>query len=364
MHVVVPTLLGATAIVFAGVAIIAVRVVAFRRWYERETNGIAWFGRTTARKEAFARELARRGALTARVLPLLRRMLPLFPGPPNSFGLTAPPHCTDERFRFATDWQPSEQDLFVVTQMRCGTTWMQQIAHEVLLRGGGDLGDDAGRHLHTLSPWIESNWGVPIDEAPLLGERRMRVIKSHLPASLLRVHPAARYIYVTRHPAACFASTADFLSMLIGPITPGRAGLLDWFCSDAMWWGSWPDHVEGWWRASQRSRNVLFLHYEEMAADLPGTVDRVARFVGVDLSAAERREVVRKSGFAWMKEHEARFTMAAPTAFSGHGSFLRSGKASRSADVEKAERERIAAFCRERLRGASYPLARFYPDMA
>ena len=45
-------------------------------------------------------------------------------------------------------------------------------------------------------------------------------------------------------------------------------------------------------------------------------------------------------------------------------SFLQSGSRDRDRDIGKADRERIAAFVRERLEGATYPLARFYPEIA
>jgi uncharacterized glyoxalase superfamily protein PhnB len=56
-----------------------------------------------------------------------------------------------------------------------------------------------------------------------------------------------------------------------------------------------------------------------------------------------------------MKRQEERFEMSPPTPFSvgGDARFLRSGSRERERDVEDAERERILAFCRERLRGGA-----------
>jgi aryl sulfotransferase len=253
--------------------------------------------------------------------------------------------------------------VFVVTQMKCGTTWMQQIVYEIAMRGRGNLGDDDGRHIYAVSPWIEASWAVSMEDAPRLGDRRLRLIKSHLPTKLLPIGGKGRYVYVTRHPVACFASCADFIGMLLGPLAPSRKALLDWFCSERMWWGPWPDHVEGWWQAARNHPNVLFLHFEEMRANLPATIDRVAAHLGVQLSPDERDAVVHKSEFEYMKAHEERFSMAPPSPFGETGDFLPSGRADRHADVLLPERARIIAFCRERLRGGSYPLARFYPDL-
>ena len=60
---------------------------------------------------------------------------------------------------------------------------------------------------------------------------------------------------------------------------------------------------------------------------------------------------------------EEHFEMTAPTPFQSTGSFLASGSRDREKDGAPAERERIRAFCRERMDGASYPAAKYYPDL-
>lgn len=347
-------------------AAVAFELARFKRWFARETNGMAFFGRTAGEREAFAAEVREQG----------RWVVPLMTGPARAFGgilpngvnfngTTAPPQCGRSDFQRAVHYQPQPTDVFVVTQMKCGTTWMMQLVYEVLSHGHGDLSDTGGRHIYGVASWIEASWAQPLGAAPELGDSRSRMIKSHLPASLLPIDDRARYIYVTRHPAACFASCVDFINTLIGAVAPERARLLAWFCSDRMWWGSWPDHVAGWWDAAQDRPNVLFVHFEEMLDDLGAVVDKVAAHCGIVLTGEERASVVRKSTFAYMKEHEERFTMSPPTAFQKDRiGFLRSAGASSRRELPPGERERIATFCRDRLAGSRYPLARFYPDLA
>ena len=345
-------------------AVVVTIIVRYQRWWVRETAGTAFFGRPSNERRAFAREARQRGRHAVRLMTMLTRLLGArLPNGVNFHGTTAPPQCHRADFVRAVNYRPDEGDVFVVTQMKCGTTWMQQIVYEVLMRGRGNLGDDGARHIYAVSPWIEASWAVPLDDAPRLGERKMRLIKSHMPAKLLPINDKARYVYVTRHPAACFASCADFIDMLVGAVAPSRERLADWFCSERMWWGPWPDHVEGWWRAAQEQPNVLFVHFEEMRKDLGMVVDRVAALLGVKLSAEERDAVIRKSHFDYMKEHEEQFTMAPPTAFKSDDAFLRSGSTDRHRDVGAGERDRIVAFCRQRLRGGTYPVERFYPDL-
>ena len=132
-----------------------------------------------------------------------------------------------------------------------------------------------------------------------------------------------------------------------------------------MWWMSWPDHVESWWKRSQQHDNVLFVHYEELKQDLPGMVTKIAEFLNTPLSDDEHKKVVHKAGFEYMKEHEYYFEMFAPNVFSVSNDirFMQSGALNRHEDTDAIERERINEFCRERLANASYPLATYYPDV-
>jgi hypothetical protein len=342
----------------------AIHLLRFRRWYEGATVGAAYYGRPAPERAAFKEELRARSRLVVRLAALRARLAPPRGLPSAEVHGIHVPAQTRPAFERAMLHRPEKGDVFVATQMKCGTTWMQQVVYEVLSHGRGDLGDAGHRHLYALSPWLEAPTSVRVEDAPRVGARGHRMIKTHLPASHCPFSEEALYVYVTRQPVACFASTVDFVRMLMGPIAPALPGLVDWFCSDRMWWRPWPDHVEGWWRLAAERPNVLFVHYEEMLADLPACVDRVAAFLGETLSGDEREAVVFRSGFAQMKAHEELFEMHPPTPFSvGGGAFLKSGRGDREGDVGAAERERILSFCRERLRGAAYPAARFYPEL-
>jgi len=340
-------------------------VVASFRWLRKQTTRDRYFSRPLPERRALKAEIARRARLFVPVMTALARV-PWIPDFDRKYRGVAfsPMVCPRAVFEAATRYQPDSRDIFVATQMKCGTTWMQQVVFEILCRGRGDLSDTGLRHMYAASPWIESVASVSMEDAPRIGESQARIIKTHLPALLCPYSEKARYIYVTRHPVACFASCIDFTRFVAGPLMRPE-GWLDKFCSDDMWWQPWPDHVAGWWDWSVSRSNVLFVHYEDMLADLGTQVDAVAAFLGVELLADERAAVVRKCGFAYMKEHEEVFEMTPPSYFSMRGgSYFASGKAERVHDVGPEATARIGAFCRERLAGAAYPLERFYPDVA
>jgi hypothetical protein len=241
---------------------------------------------------------------------------------------------------------------------------MQQIVYEIVMRGRGDLSDRGHGHLYAVCPWIDAVNSVSIEQAPLVGDPPTRIIKCHLPIELCPYDEQAKYIYVARHPVSCFASIVDFNRANLGPLVPPVDTLADWFCSDRMYWLPWPRHVDGWWQQAQHRNNVLFVHFEEMKKDFGAVRDRIASFLGCDLTPEEQQQVARRCSFEYMKNHEEVFEMAPPTMFSATGGeFMASGRMARHDDVPPEVRQRIAEYCRQALKGRAYPAQRFYPDL-
>jgi aryl sulfotransferase len=356
--------LGALVLLF----VLAMTYLAwYVQWETAQTAGMAYYGRPLAERRSLKQRIHRYSLPIKPVVQLLalanrgRAQMPAF----EFDGVYGPTKVSSPAvFERAARYQPRPEDVFVVTQMRCGTTWMQQLVYQVVTRGRGEFGDGARGHLYAISPWIDAVNSVSIEDAPLVGERPTRIIKSHLPTRLCPYSSQARYLYVTRHPVSCFASIVDYNRSLLGPLAPPVTTLADWFCSDRMYWLPWPRHVDGWWEWAASRDNVLFVHFEDMKKNFPAVRERVERFLGYELTAAERSQVDERSSFRYMKEHEEFFEMAPPTMYSaGGGEFLASGRESRKDDVTPVIAEQIATYCRQALAGRNYPVDRFYPDL-
>ncbi|MEO8636054.1 MAG: sulfotransferase domain-containing protein [Gemmatimonadales bacterium] len=339
------------------------------KWEDEQSVGLAYYGRTAAGREAFKRTLRRHAWLLSPILRLnaasakldFRKISFLYKG-------VAGPHgsCSEASFATGEAYAAGAADIFVVTQMKCGTTWMQHVVYEVLQRGQGRL-VESGTAMYAVSPWLEGRKSVSLTDAPLIGaERPSRIIKTHFPAQLCPRSPAARYIYVARHPVSCFASCIDFVVTNVGGMAPTVEAFEQWYCSpELMWWGTWPDHVKGWWDRIAGDRNVLFLYFEDMKRDLDATVQQVAAFLGVaPLSAAERARVVEKCSFKYMQEHQDNFEMHPPHILQTNAELFVSGTADRHKDVPAEIQERIGQWSGTQMQGSSFPLARVYPDVA
>ncbi len=349
--------------------VMGVYLATVLKWEDDQTIGLNYYGRPLAERERFKRTLARHAALLSPMLWLNGRMTTVdfkrariqhkgVSGPAGS--------CSVESFERAESYQPTPDDIFVVTQMKCGTTWMQQVVFEILHRGRGNL-VETGRTMYSVSPWLEGRKSVSLADAPMVGtDRKARIIKTHLPIALCPYDPAARFIYVARHPASCFASCVDFVQTNVGAMAPSMAAFEQWYCSkDLMWWGTWTDHVLGWWRWSKEQQNVLFLYFEDMKKDLPAVVRQVAAFMRVSpLSDDEVASIAHKSSFTYMQEHQTSFEMQPPHILQSRAKLFVSGSAERHKDVPEEVRLRVMGWAARELAGTGFPLARAYPDVA
>ncbi len=204
----------------------------------------------------------------------------LFPKPPESFKLPA--------------LRPD--DVVITPFAKSGTTWLQQIFHQ--LRTGGDMDfDDISR----VVPWLETAYLLNFDlNAPQ--RAKPRGFKSHLPYTA--IPKDGRYINSVRHPADAAYSMFKFMEGWFiepGTITADEVAHKRFIQSNGYF-----EHLISWWQQKDDS-NVLFMAYEHMLADPPGTIARVAAFCDIPLSDDLLTLVLERSSISYMSEHKDRF---------------------------------------------------------
>ncbi len=196
-------------------------------------------------------------------------------------------------------FRPKPTDIIISPYNKSGTTWLQQIVHG--LRTRGDMAfDDISR----VVPWIEMSAELGIDiDAP---QRALpRAFKSH--HTWHDVPKGGRYIVSIRDPKDVLVSSFRFMEGWF--FERGSIPLEDYarrnYLTPSDGEGYW-QHLLSWW-PQRNQETVLLLSFQAMKRDLPGTVQRVAEFIGVGLDDALLELVVRQSSFAFMRAHVDRF---------------------------------------------------------
>ena len=141
------------------------------KWEDEQTVGLKYYGLPLAGRERFKKALRVHARLLRPILWLNGQgaKLDFRKARIEYQGVSAPTgSCSVESFEKAATYQPRPEDIFVATQMKCGTTWMQHIVFQILYRGKGDL-VETGREMYAVAPWIEGRKSVPMEQAPLLG---------------------------------------------------------------------------------------------------------------------------------------------------------------------------------------------------
>lgn len=225
--------------------------------------------------------------------------------------------------RWAT-WQPRAGDILVCTPPKCGTTWTQTIL-SMLVHGGPTLPEP----VPVLSPWIDADMGVPVDEVAAALERQpnRRVVKTHTPADGFPVWEGVTVVAVYRHPLDVFFSLRRHIANRSGvdgdhamllPVAESLTHFLDGeadtddFDRDNL--ATITLHFAE-TALSGRLPGLHLFHYADMVADPPSAVARLAEAAGIGADAALIASVAEATSFGAMKSRAADYVPVAGTGF-------------------------------------------------
>lgn len=248
------------------------------------------------------------------------------------------------RGRMAHHTRPD--DIFVASYPRSGTTWLQQI----LLVLAND-GEPSFVHVDDAAPWFERSLALGTrTAADFESLPSPRVFKTHLPHAWLP--PGARYVYVRRDGRDVAVSYFHLYRSHLG-YEQSFETFFDAFLAGRVQYRSWFKHVEG-WQACADAPGVRLVDYEQLQADLAGTMAVLDAWLGLGRGPTRCAELAELCTFEHMKARERRFDHATePRAGRGRadGSFIRQGRSGSFEGVlSEAQRGAFAAAARHRHR--------------
>jgi hypothetical protein len=213
-----------------------------------------------------------------------------------------------------------EDDIFICTPAKCGTTWTQAIC-AMLVFGEADHGYKPG----AVSPWIDADF-APIDEylRTIDEQTHRRFIKTHTPLDGIPFYPECTYLVILRDPRDVFFSGLNHRDNLVDPETaavfpqePNPFG--DWLtrkfdpsACDQQSIEQLAHFLNSYWPYRNLS-NLHMFHYTDMKNDLPGVVARMAQALGYAYDDDQIQAFAAEAGFETMKNNADQFTPEAGT---------------------------------------------------
>jgi aryl sulfotransferase len=223
-------------------------------------------------------------------------------------------------------FRPRPDDIIVATYPKSGTTWMQRILSLLIFRSEEPLA------LDRTFPWLEVN-RRPIEAVvnELEAQRHRRSVKTHVPFDGVPRFETAKYIHVSRdgrdvcmsYHNHCMGFRAEALARMdaIGlaePTLRRRYPRVDpdltihfrnWLTtgaitgeSDGTPYLSYFAYEKTFWDARKRD-NLLFVHYDDLQADLTGEMRRIANFLDIDITDSELSRMAGSASFDSMRKN-------------------------------------------------------------
>ena len=212
---------------------------------------------------------------------------------------------TDEGWLKGQNFQPRSTDVFVSGSPKTGTTWVQQIVHQ--LRTGGDM--DFGEVIEVI-PVVEFAHDLQLD-LEVKQKAFPRCFKTHY--WYPRCPKGARYIWSVREPCAAAYS---YFHMFEGWLfQPGEVSAEEYIREEWLPQGepqklteyaSYFHHLVSWW-PHRNDPDVLLVFYEDLKECYESSVRSIAEFMGITDEGCIQ-VALERSTFEFMKQHADKFS--------------------------------------------------------
>ena len=207
------------------------------------------------------------------------------------------------------NFSPRPTDVLITTAPKAGTTWMQQILHQ--LRSGGD---DSFQSIYDVVPWLEMpregmSWQQVLARYEAIDNPR--IFKTHCTWPQTPGSDVVKIILTSRDPRDCCVSFYHHVMDMTDEARE-QAGLklpesFDQYLERWLTYAAWFRNVQSWW-PHRTDSNLLWLRYEDLKQDLDRYLDQILVFLGWEISPAQRPMILEYCSFNWMKAHTERFT--------------------------------------------------------
>lgn len=226
---------------------------------------------------------------------------------------------SDDKLELYRNFETRRDDVWIATYPKSGTTWMQEIVY--LIMNDCDVDKAKLCPLEDRSPFLEIVWPNHKTVADL---ESPRIISTHFPLSLLpNIHKKVKLIYVVRNPKDVAVSYYHFINMIkMLENTGDFRTFAEMFMNGMVTYGPWWQHIAEYLKVKEE---IFFVHYEDLIISPKENIEKLAKFLGKNLTDFQIDIIVKASSFDSMKNNPMA-NRKVNTAYREDGNFIRKGK--------------------------------------
>ncbi|MFN8284859.1 MAG: sulfotransferase domain-containing protein [Chitinophagales bacterium] len=218
------------------------------------------------------------------------------------------------------DYEDRETDIYLVTYIKSGTTWMQVILHNLVTDGNMDF-----EHIYDVSPWPQNEAynGDSVERINKLPSPR--ILKSHDKYAFYNADCKNKFIFVYRDGKDVAVSLFHHNKNYKDPDLTFDENFKEYF-SDSTEQANWFKFTNEWLQ-NKNNFNILYVSYDDMKNNFDASLERIASFLNIELTAEKLERTKKHASFEYMKQHESKFGEIPPAhARLVYNQFIRKGE--------------------------------------
>lgn len=198
------------------------------------------------------------------------------------------------------DYEDRQSDIYLVSFLKSGTTWMQVILYNML-----HSGDMNFKHIYDVSPWPQNEAFNGNSPDKLKDYPSPRIIKSHDKYNFFNNDCVNKFIFVYRDGKDVAVSLFHQNKNYNSPDITFNENFNNYFKDEKakLNWFSFTKE----WLENKNKFQILYVSYEDLKTNFDTTIHKIAAYLNVTLTEEISQRIKFHSSFEYMKAHETKF---------------------------------------------------------
>jgi hypothetical protein len=223
------------------------------------------------------------------------------------------------RHLYFMEFEERADDVYIVTFLKSGTTWMQVIVYNLLTDGNMDF-----EHIYDVSPWPSNQAFKGQNAEKINALPSPRILKFHDPYEEFDEQMKNKIIYVYRDGKDVAVSLYHHNKNYLNPDLTFDENFETHFTNfDKKL--NYFKYNQAWFQ-NKNKFNILYVSYESLKQDFDQTLKKIAAFLNVQLTDEIIARTKKHASFEYMKAHETKFGEIAPKKELVYNEFIRKGE--------------------------------------